>query len=264
MTRFTFIDIEAVWDERLHEAYRQIDPGGAGELTRNGHHRKRLPCKRIIAAAAFDIDHHDTGAVSIDGLRSWTQHEHGDEREVVIGLFDHLRGHPDRHVVTYSGLATEIPLLTLAAIEHDLVLPEQLRTGPHLSGKVSSWRPHIDLALELKGKGRDWAHLTEIGLRFGLPSALFEGKAEFAMPQTSEEWLAMRQRVSMDCVLTAMVALALWRANGRIRLDQAAMLHHIASWCLRTGVTSGDQAEALGKLRQHTLERIFDQVEGAA
>lgn len=264
MTKFTFIDIEAVWDECLHEAYRQIDPAGAGELTRNGHHRKRLPCKRVIAAAAFNVEHDGAGAISIDRLSAWTEHENGDEREVVTGLFEHLRRHPDHHVVTYSGLATEIPLLTLAAVEHDLILPEQLRTGTRAPGKPTVWRPHIDLALELKGKGRDWAHLTEIGLRFGLPMALFAGKADIAMPKTSTEWMAMRQRVSMDCVLTAMVALALWRANGRISLDQAAMLHNIASWCLRTGVAGGHQAEALSEVRQQMLERIFVQVDEVA
>lgn len=87
--QYTFIDIEAVWDEQLHEAYRQIDPAGAGELMRNGQQRRRLPCKRIMAAAAFDLELHKEGAISILGLTSWSTHEHGDEREVVVNLLEH-------------------------------------------------------------------------------------------------------------------------------------------------------------------------------
>jgi len=252
--QYTFIDIEAVWDEQLHEAYRQIDPVGAGQLLRNGQQRRRLPCKRIMAAAAFDLEIYEDGAISILGLTSWTAHDHGDEREVVINLLEHLRARPMTHVVTYSGLAAELPLLNLAAMEYGLVLPRQLRSGITVPFRPGIWRPHIDLALELKGQGRDWAHLSEIGLRLGLPSEMFVGKARIEEPASTEEWRAMRERVSMDCVLTAMVALSFWRANGRIRLDQLAMLHHLAGWCERVEMAKNGQAMALSKVRQKMFE----------
>lgn len=258
--QYTFIDIEAAWDEQLHEAYRQIDPVGAGELMRNGQQRRRLPCKRIMASAAFDLELHEDGAISILGLTSWTTHDHGDEREVVANLFEHLRARPMTHVVTYSGLAAELPLLNLAAMEYGLVLPRQLRSGIQVPLRPGMWRPHIDLALELKGQGRDWAHLSEIGLRIGLPGKLFLGKANIVEPTTTEEWQAMRQRVSMDCVLTAMVALPLWRVNGRITLDQAAMLHLIASWCRRNGLASEAYSAPLAALERQTIMQIVDQV----
>lgn len=251
--QYTFIDIEAAWDEQLHEAYRQIDPAGAGELMRNGQQRRRLPCKRIMAAAAFDIELHEDGAISIPGLNSWTTHDHGDEREVVANLFEHLRARPMTHVVTYSGLAAELPLLNLAAMEYGLVLPRQLRSGIPVPLRPGMWRPHIDLALELKGQGRDWAHLSEICLRLGLPGELLTGKALIAEPTTSEEWQAMRSRVSMDCVLTAMVALSFWMANGRIHLDQTAMLHNLASWCVRSGLAAGAYEAALARMQQQAF-----------
>jgi len=257
--KYTFIDIEAAWDEHLHEAYRQIDPVGAGELMRNGQQRRRLPCKRVMAAAAFDLELHEDGAISILGLTSWTTHDHGDEREVVANMFEHVRARPATHVVTYSGLAAELPLLNLAAMEHNLVLPPQLRTGMPVFLRPGMWRPHIDLALELKGQGRDWAHLSEIGLRLGLPGGLFAGKARIEEPTTSEEWQAMRSRVAMDCVLTAMVALAFWRANGRIQLDQVAMLHHTASWCQRNAFTTDVYSEPLVALRRQSLVQIVEQ-----
>lgn len=254
--QYTFIDIEAVWDEQLHEAYRQIDPVGAGELMRNGQHRRRLPCKRIMAAAAFDLELHEDGAIGILGLTSWTTHEHGDEREVVVNLLEHLRARPMTHVVTYSGLAAEIPLLNLAAMEYGLVLPRQLRSAFPGPLRPGMWRPHIDVALELKGQGRDWAHLSEIGLRIGLPAELFMGKAHIEQPTSREEWKSLRQRVAIDCVLTAMVSLSFWRANGRIHLDQVAMLHHIASWCLRLGRASGVYEAPMANLQASTLAAL--------
>ena len=97
-------------------------------------------------------------------------------------------------------MASELPLLNLAAMEHRLVLPRQLRCDAWRP--CDKWRPHIDLGLELKGNGRDWAHLSEIGLRMGLPVGLFIGKAEIERPRNGEEWQALRERVSIDCVLT--------------------------------------------------------------
>ena len=264
MTKFEFIDIEAVWDEHLHEAYREIDPRGAAKQKRNDTHRHRIPCKRVIAAAAFSIEVDEGGSISIGGLKSWTNHEHGDEREVVANLFAHLREKPDARVVTYAGLAAEVPLLTLAAMEYQLALPNQLCTGVPVFVRPSTWRSHIDLALELKGQGRDWAHLSELGLRLGLPSALFTGKPDIEQPISAEQWQALRQRVSMDCVLTAIIALAFWRANGRIRLDQIAMLHNVADWCLRNAPLAVEQVGPLVALRAQTVERMEMDLDEAA
>lgn len=260
MTKFTFIDIEAAWDEYLHEAYRQIDPVGAGENSRDGQHRRRQACKRIIAAAAFDLEIDEKGAISIEGLSSWTTHDHGDEREVVAALLEHLRVRPDTHAVTYAGLAAELPLLSLAAMEYELVLPRQLRSIVPDRRAQRAWRPHIDLALELKGQGREWAHLSEIGLRLGLPGQLFAGKPQIAVPATGAEWQTMRSRVCMDCVLTAIVALAFWRVHGRIVLDQAAMLHNVASWCQRNGLAKEAYRAPLAALTSQAIIQMSEQV----
>jgi hypothetical protein len=145
-------------------------------------------------------------------------------------------------------------------MEYELVLPRQLRSGvPDRLGR-SAWRPHIDLALELKGQGREWAHLSEIGLRLGLPGVLFAGKPKIEMPTTNEEWQVMRGRVCMDCVLTAMVALSFWRVHGRIVLDQSAMLHNIASWCQRNSLSSETYRAPLAALACQAIMQIAEQV----
>ena len=56
MTKFTFIDTESLWDPDLHKAYLAIDPDEALKKGRDGKIRRRLPCKRVIAAAAFDLE----------------------------------------------------------------------------------------------------------------------------------------------------------------------------------------------------------------
>jgi hypothetical protein len=60
----------------------------------------------------------------------------------------------------------------------------------------------------------------------------------------------------MDCVLTAIIALAFWRANGRIRLDQVAMLHNVAEWCLRNASIAVDHVDPLFGLQSHMLHRM--------
>lgn len=264
MPKFTFIDIESLWDSQLHEAYLAIDPKGDRNTDRHGNIRHRLACRRVIAAAAFDVEVLDSGAVAIGGLRAWDEHQYGDELEVVSKLFEHLRQRPDTHAVTWSGLAADLPLLTLAAIEHRLVLPPQLRANMLHAARRSSWRPHIDLALQMKGNGRDWSHMTEVGLRLGLPADLFAGKADIAEPQNGEEWQAMRHRVGTDCILTAMIALAYWRANDLINLDQVATLHNIADWCLRNKAIAEAHEAPLANFRAEMFTRMGDEWHEAA
>ena len=139
---------------------------------------------------------------------------------------------------------------------YELVLPRQLRSIVPDRPTRGAWRPHIDLALELKGQGREWAHLSEIGLRLGLPGQLFAGKPQIAVPTTSEEWQAMRRRVCMDCVLTAIVALSFWRVHGRIALDQAAFQHNIAEWCIRKCVVAEQHTTTLQAFKERFITRM--------
>ena len=88
-------------------------------------------------------------------------------------------------MVTYGGLSADLPLLTLGAMQYQRVLPQQLRYGQR--GRFGEIRPHMDFALALKDQGREWAHLSEIGLRMGMPRELFVGKADVEIAQTPEE-----------------------------------------------------------------------------
>jgi len=254
MLKLTFIDTESAWDEYLHEDYRAIDPKGVAKLERKGQKRHNQACKRIFAAAALDIAIGDDRTMAVEGLSAWTEREHGDEEAIVEGLLDHIRFRPDNRVVTYGGLAAELPLLTLAAMQYGLLLPDQLRGNQRV--RHGEMRPHMDLALELKGQGRDWAHLSEIGLRMGLPRDLFIGKAEVELPQTAENWIEMRRHVSGDVVLTAMVTLAWLRVQGRISIDMPAAIYQLADWFLRRMGNETRMAVPLGELRQRMAEQM--------
>jgi hypothetical protein len=89
---------------------------------------------------------------------------------------------------------------------------------------------------------------------------LFAGKADIAEPRSSEEWEAMRHRVSTDCVLTSMIALPYWRANGLIKLDQSAVLLTIADWCLRNRCIADAHVAPLTRVRAEMFARLAAQM----
>lgn len=254
MLRLTFIDTESTWDEVLHEDYRSLNP--------RKHQHHRMASKRIFAAAALDVSIGADGTTSIGGVSSWTEHEHGDEAATVTGLFDHLRFRPDTKAVTWGGLAADLPLLTMAAMEHQLTLPEQLRAGQR--PRWGEMRQHTDLALELKGQGRDWAHLSELGLRLGFPKALFTSKSRIDLPRNAEEWASARSHVEFDTVLTAMVCLSWLRAQGRISGDRTAMTFQLADWFLRARNPDEAIGKSLAALRRLMGERIKQRLLEAA
>jgi hypothetical protein len=261
MTELVFIDTESEWDERLHEAYRSIDPVGAGEHERGGAKRHRQATRRIYAAAALHLSVANDGKIDPLGIRIWTEQDREDEKGVVDALFNFLRMRPQTKVVTYGGLAAELPLLNLAAMQHGLVLPPQLSSEGRW--RPGTFRPHTDLALLLKGQGRQWAHLSEIGLRLGFPAALFASKPVVGKPRTEVEWEELGCHVAMDTVLTAMLALSWWRAQGVFDIDQTAMVYQLCDWSMRRRVVGQAQARAVARLAEQMLERTDAEVTGA-
>lgn len=246
MLKLMFIDTESAWDEHLHEEY--------ASLNRRKHKHHRMSSKRIFAAAALALFIDADGITTIEGQHSWTEHGYGDEAAVVEALLDHLRFNPDHTVVTWGGLAADLPLLTMAAMEHDLVLPLQLRAGQR--SRFGDLKPHTDFALVLKGQGRDWAHMSELALRMGLPRDLLARKSQLPYPSSEADWAAARLHVQLDTVLTAMVALPWLRAQGRIGGDAAAMIHQLAAWFARRSADGTEIEGPIHELRRRMLGRI--------
>ena len=262
MTELIFIDTESEWDELLHEAYRSIDPVGAGEHERGGAKRHRQATRRIYAASALHLAISSDGKIDLLGIRIWTEQDRGDEKGVVDALLNHLRMRPQAKAVTYGGLAAELPLLGLAAMQHELVLPPQLCSDSRW--RPGTLRPHTDLALVLKGQGRQWAHLSEIGLRLGFPADLFANKPTVGKPRSEEEWEELSCHVAMDTVLTAMGALSRWRAQGAFAIDQTAMVYQLCDWSMRRRLVGQAQALPVARLAEQMLDRMDAELMGAS
>jgi len=189
------LDTETYWDERLHEEHRAFDP-------RSNRHATAV--RRVMAAATFLFSIDADGRVACGSVSSWSEHDWFDDREVVKQLFDNLRQHDATPVVTFGGLATDVPVLLLTAMENGLPLPPQLLDQPGRKGP----RPHLDLGLQLKGGGRTWCHLSQVLLRIGVPAGLVAAKPNVSRPRDAAEWQTLRGHVELDCLLLAIAKIA--------------------------------------------------------
>ena len=195
------LDAEFCWDEHVFEAHRTIDRKSE---------RRAVAVKRVMAAAVFQFTIDDEGRVSTGEIGSWSERDWGDEEGVVSRLFDYLRANEDKPVLTYGGLAVDVPILLLASMTHGQRLPPQLIDLPGRKGP----RPHLDLGLMLKGGGRTWNHLSQVLLRMGVPAMLVAAKAEVSRPSSSQEWQNLRDHVELDCLLLAIAKVGWLIAQG--------------------------------------------------
>lgn len=254
MTAFTFFDTESAWDEYLHESYRRIDPRV------QPHHR--LGSKRIFAAAALDVTVSDDGQITCDAIRSWTEHDHGDEKAVVAGLFDHLRARPDRIAVGYGSIAADVPLLLAAAMEYGIILPAQFIERRPIPG--STWHAHTDVGLLLKGGGKTWHHMAEVALRLGLPVDLLDTKARVDFPTSPDQWLEVRAHVELDAALVAIVTLAWLRTQGQASLQPNLMMIAVLDWLRRNGKMIAEVDDAIAAFCSTSIGQIEGQYLKAA
>ena len=183
-------DCEFAWRADWHAAHLSMDPSSQ---------RRSISVKEVIAIAAYAYTIDADGALGIDALASWTQRDWGGEAEVVEQFFDFVRRRPSHVALGYGSIATDLPILRLAAMTAGLRLPNQLIDQP---GKWD--RKHLDLALAIKGRGRTWVHLSQLLIRLGVPLALLASKAEAPLPESADDWSAMRDHVELDTLLLSL------------------------------------------------------------
>ena len=206
------LDAEFYWDRELHELHKAMDPKSQ---------RHAVAVKRVMAAAAFQFTIDEEGRVSTGEIGSWSERDWGSEKGVVRKIFDYLRAHEDKPIVTFGGLAVDVPVLLLAGISHGLRLPPQLVDQPGRRGP----RPHLDLALQLKGGGRTWTHLSQLLLRMGVPFDLVAAKSSVPRPASAAAWQNLRDHVELDCLLLAIAKVGWLVAQGTngLRLEPAVV-----------------------------------------
>lgn len=183
-------DCEFAWRADWHAAHLSMDPSSQ---------RRSVSVKEVIAISAYAYTIETDGALTIDALASWTQHDWGGEADVVEQFFDFVRRRPNHIALGYGSIATDLPILRLASMTAGLRLPDQLIDQP---GKWD--RKHLDLALAIKGRGRTWVHLSQLLIRLGVPLALLARKAEAQLPQGADDWSALREHVELDTILLSL------------------------------------------------------------
>ncbi len=209
---FIALDAEFYWDRDLHELHKAMDPKSQ---------RHAVAVKKVMAAAVFQFTIDEDGRVSTGEIGSWSERDWGSEKGVVRKIFDYLRAHENKPIVTFGGLAVDVPVLLLAGISHGLRLPPQLVDQPGRRGP----RPHLDLALQLKGGGRTWTHLSQLLLRMGVPFDLVAAKSTVPRPASDGAWQNVRDHVELDCLLLAIAKIGWLAAQGTngLSLETAIM-----------------------------------------
>ena len=187
---FIAFDCEFAWRADWHAAHLSMDPSSQ---------RRSISVKEVMAIAAYAYTINADGALAIDALASWTQRDWGGEAEVVEQFFDFVRRRPSHVALGYGSIATDLPILRLAAMTAGSRLPDQLIDQP---GKWD--RKHLDLALAIKGRGRTWVHLSQLLIRLGVPLPLLTSKAEAPLPESAGDWFAVRDHVELDTLLLAL------------------------------------------------------------
>lgn len=238
MKKFTVVDIESHWNADLHEAFRFVEDGGSSRNDTDsfyrGDARVRTAARSIHVAGAFDFTLHSNGQVDCERIASWDTADLGSEKAVISALFTHIRGRPEgTSVVGYGSVASDLPILTLAAMEYGLLLPKQFL--PSRLTWAQTVRPHLDLGLALKAQGKTWSHLSEVLIRMGIPAHLLQDKRTITYPKTSLDWQQTRTHVELDTVLTAAATLAWLRTQGHPGIDPTLASFALLQWWSRHG-----------------------------
>ena len=213
-------DLEFRTDEALFEMHRQIDPKSS---------RKAVAVKTVTAAAALEFTIGAAGEIVIGTLTSWTLAEWPDEGALVEQALDFIRRRPQHRVLTFGGVSVDIPVAVLAAMRHGIALPAQMQTkGPRWN------QSHVDVGLLIKGAGKSWSHLSQVGLRLGIPPALIAAKAAPVRPTRPEQWEELRGHVELDTLLLALVWFAWCATQGHEGVGyQSAAVAQIAAFLRR-------------------------------
>ena len=247
-TTYIAVDCEFSWDEDLHLMHKSFDDKSDTRAT---------AVKRVMATSAYEFTVDEEGRVTTGAVASWCEHSWGDEQAVVAQLCDYLRARPAAVVLTYGGLATDIPVLRLAAMEHSIALPAQLLDQPGRKGP----RPHLDLGLMLKGGGRTWSHLTQVLLRMGVPLELVRAKPAVRRPSHADAWKVLRDHVELDVLLLGIAKMGWLVSQGTSGLRlQPAIISLVAGFLRRRPdhVMAGELRSYQSDLEQKLADRFAE------
>lgn len=247
--RFVVLDIEFLDDPALYEKYLRIDPRPA---------EARWPLRRIVAATVMSMTI-ECGTLTVEGFMSFS----GSAEDVLLTrLFAYLSERGQHRLVTYAGLSTEIPMLRLAAMAHNLKLPRQLSDNRRdRSGQFA----HLDLAVAMKCGAGSYVHLAEIATRLNLPCKF--GGSAMKIPELVKrgQYQEIAWISESDVIATSMVLSSCLASTGDLISAEAAhyaILKHVrplrGEACYRDYL--GNVADRIRTSMQSELQRWMERV----
>lgn len=233
---FVILDIEsAVIDETGHRRYLAMErwkPDGS-QRSRRGYKRgedplrtPRWPFQTITTASVMTLIEHVDGNTDVVAFDTYSA-PHIDERGVIEGVIRSLAAAPaGAELVTFAGLAHDIPLLTLAAMRHGLTLPPAWRW---LAFGGADRARHIDFARIMSGGMKmKQVHMSELLASLDIPAKISAPAFAMARHIYAGEWDQVQEGCEGDVISTALM-LARWRGL----LDPRAPMEAVEDRILR-------------------------------
>lgn len=212
---YAVLDVELLNANEEYAVYRKLDPRASS---------LRWPFRRVCAAAllTFSVDEDDL--FEFGHLDSFVG---DDEAGLLRALFDRLQFLPDHQIVTWGGLSCDLLVIRMSAMEHGLRLPRQLVHGARDHGR---WL-HRDLAVEFKGGGGSYVHLSEIACRLKLPVKFADKASQVPLLLANGKLKRLVGIAEADVVTTALALCAHLAIHGELvgaKVAQALIMQRVA------------------------------------
>lgn len=226
---YIVLDIEsAVTDETGHKRYQAMErwtPKEEEQPSRRGYTRSEDPCKTprwvfqtITTAAMMLLVEDDQGGVDVSRFVTLSAPDH-DERAVVAGVLQVLGEAPEgAEIVTWMGLAHDLPVLVSACMRHGLTFPKGW--GWLAFGGYHKER-HLDLARAYTaGMKMKPIHLAEVLAAMDIPGKITCPPFAVTNLIYAGRWDEVQEACEVDVISTALL-LARWRrlTDGRAEAD---------------------------------------------
>lgn len=223
-------DLEsAVLDETAHKRYQAMERWvpSDDQPSRRGYTRSedplrtpRWPFQTVTTAAVMVLAEDPQGGIDVARFVTLSAPDHS-EREILAGIIQILAEAPAHaEIVTWMGLAHDVPILVAGCMRHGLVLPsnwEWLAFGGFHRER------HLDLArIMTAGMKMKPVHMAEVLAAMDLPGKMTV--APFAVTRLiyAGQWDEVQEACECDAISTSLL-LARWRRLNDPRADADAV-----------------------------------------
>ena len=224
------LDIEsAVLDETAHKRYQAMERWTPADdkPIRRGYQRSEDPLstprwifQTVTTAALMVLNEDPQGGVEVSSFITLSAPEH-DERAVIAGILHVLKDAPAHaEIVTWMGLAHDLPLLLAGAMRHGLSFP---RNWEWLAFGGFHRERHIDLARGMTaGMKMKPIHLAEVLAAMDIIGKITAPPYAISGMINAGQWDGVQEACEVDVISTACL-LARWRKLNDPRVEADAV-----------------------------------------